>query len=88
MQITANAHREYSGRFFHNDTTTMNLQGEYEHEAKEVLENADMEKMRSTALNGYHIFTTEVEYAGVKQRWEWYSQRKRLRERRKRWRRR
>jgi transposase len=38
-------------------------------EAKDVLEIADMENMRSTALNGYHIVTTEVEYGGVKQRW-------------------
>ena len=37
--------------------------------AKEVLENADMEKMRSISLNGYRIFSTEVEYGGVKQRW-------------------
>jgi len=174
MQISANAYGEYSGRYLHNDTSTMNLQGEYKHEegdldaapieitygfskdhrpdlkqfvislvmsddlpvfiqalngntsdkdhfreiveeygtslrekwgedkiwvwdsafyseknlkaisedyiwitrvpetlteAKEVLENADMEKMRSAALNGYHIFTTEVEYGSVKQRW-------------------
>ena len=174
MQIAANAYGEYSGRFWHNDTSTISLQGEYEHEkgdidavpieithgfskdhrpdlkqfvvslvmsdslpvfiqalngntsdkdhfreivqqygqslrdkwgedkiwvwdsaayseknlkaiskdyiwitrvpetlteAKDVLESADMEKMRSTALNGYHIFTTEVEYEGVKQRW-------------------
>jgi transposase len=38
-------------------------------EAKEVLESIDMEKMRSTTLNGYHIFSTEAEYGGVKQRW-------------------
>ncbi|RJS70299.1 IS1634 family transposase [Methanophagales archaeon] len=174
MQIAANAYGEYLGRFWHNDTSTISLQGEYEHEegdidavpieithgfskdhrpdlkqfvvslvmsdslpvfiqalngntsdkdhfreivqqygqslrdkwgedkiwvwdsaayseknlkaiskdyiwitrvpetlteAKDVLESADMEKMRSTALNGYHIFTTEVEYEGVKQRW-------------------
>jgi len=174
MQIAANAYGEYLGRFWHNDTSTISLQGEYEHEegdidavpieithgfskdhrpdlkqfvvslvmsdslpvfiqalngntsdkdhfreivqqygqslrdkwgedkiwvwdsaayseknlkaiskdyiwitrvpetlteAKDVLESADMEKMRSTALNGYHIFTTEVEYGGVKQRW-------------------
>jgi len=38
-------------------------------EAKEVLENADTEKMRSTTLDGYRLFSTEVEYGGVKQRW-------------------
>jgi len=38
-------------------------------EAKDVLEHADMATMRSTALNGYRIVTTEVEYGGVKQRW-------------------
>ena len=38
-------------------------------EAKEVLENADTEKMKSTSLDGYHLFSTEVEYGGVKQRW-------------------
>jgi transposase len=38
-------------------------------EAKEVLESIDMEKMRSTTLNGYHIFSTDAEYGGVKQRW-------------------
>ena len=32
MQIAANAYGEYSGRFLHNDTTPMSLQGEYEHE--------------------------------------------------------
>jgi len=32
MRIAANAYDEYGGRFFHNDTTTMSLQGEYEHE--------------------------------------------------------
>ncbi len=174
MQITANAYREYSGRFFHNDTTSISLQGEYEHEegdldavpiqithgyskdgrpdlkqfvislvmsddlpvfiqalsgnasdknhfreiakeygaslkekwgedkiwvwdsafyseknikeispsykwitrvpetlseAKELIENSDLEKMRSTSLNGYRLFSTEVEYGGVKQRW-------------------
>ncbi|RJS82056.1 IS1634 family transposase [Methanophagales archaeon] len=174
MQIAANAYGEYSGRFLHNDTTSMSLQGEYEHEegnidavpvqithgysrdhrpdlkqfvislvmsdslpvfiqalsgnisdknhfreivkeygrslqakwsedriwvwdsagysaknlqeisksykwimrvpetlseAKEVLENADTEKMKSTYLNGYRLFSTEVEYGGVKQRW-------------------
>jgi transposase len=174
MRSAANAYKEYKGRFFHNDTTTMSLQGEYEHEegdldtvpiritrgyskdgrpdlkqfvislvmaddlpvfiqalsgnasdknhfreivkeygaslqerwgenkiwvwdsavyseqnikeispsykwitrvpetlseAKELIENSDLEKMRSTALNGYHLFSTEVEYGGVKQRW-------------------
>ena len=174
MRIAANAYGEYSGRFLHNDTTSMSLQGEYEHEegdidavpiqithgysrdhrpdlkqfvislvmsdslpvfiralsgntsdknhfreivkeygrslqakwgedkiwvwdsagyseknlreisesykwimrvpetlseAKEVLENADAEKMRSTSLNGYYLFSTEVEYGDVKQRW-------------------
>ena len=34
-------------------------------EAKEVLEYADTEKMKSTSLNGYHLFSTEVEYGGV-----------------------
>ena len=33
-------------------------------EAKEVLENADTEKMKSTSLNGYRLFSTEVEYSG------------------------
>ena len=169
MQIAANAYGEYSGRFLHNDTTSMSLQGEYEHEegdidavpiqithgyskdhrpdlkqfvislvmsdslpvfiqalsgntsdknhfreivkeygrslqekwgedkiwvwdsagyseknlreisesykwimrvpetlseAKEVLENADTEKMKSTSLNGYRLFSIEVEYGG------------------------
>ena len=32
MQITAKSRKEYSSRFFHNDTTSMSLQGEYEHE--------------------------------------------------------
>ena len=32
MQIAANAYGEYAGRFLHNDTTSMSLQGEYEHE--------------------------------------------------------
>lgn len=32
MRIAANAYNEYGGRFFHNDTTTMSLQGEYKHE--------------------------------------------------------
>ena len=174
MQITAKAHKEYSGRFFHNDTTSISLQGEYAREeddldavpiqithghskdgrpdlkqfvislvmsdslpvfiqtlsgktsdkshfraivkqygqslkemwgedkiwvwdsagymketikgifkdykwisrvpetltdAKELLEHSDMEKMRSTALNGYRILSTEMEYGGVNQRW-------------------
>jgi len=33
-------------------------------EAKEVLENADTEKMKSTSLNGYRLFSIEVEYDG------------------------
>jgi len=174
LRITANAYSEFSGRFLHGDTTSMNLQGEYKHEegdldavpieitygyskdgrpdfkqfvislvmsdslpvfiqalsgntsdknnfremvkeygqslqekwgkdkiwvwgsavyseknlgkisedytwitrvpetlseAKEVLENSDTEKMRSTSLNGYRLFSTEVDYGGVKQRW-------------------
>jgi len=174
MQITSKAYGEYSGRFLHNDTTSINLQGEYKHEegdldavpieithgfskdgrpdlkqfvislvmsdslpvfikalsgntsdkshfreivkeygkslqemwgkdkiwvwdsagyteqtikdisgsykwisrvpetiteAKEVLESMDTEKMHSTTLNGYHIFSTAAEYGGVKQRW-------------------
>jgi transposase len=159
MQITSKAYGEYSGRFFHNDTTSINLQGEYKQEegdldavpieithgfskdgrpdlkqfvislvmsdrthfreivkeygkslqemwgkdkiwvwdsagyteqtikeisgsykwisrvpetiteAKEVLESMDTEKMLSTTLNGYHIFSTAAEYGGVKQRW-------------------
>ena len=36
MQIAGNAYREYSGRFFHNDTTTISLQGEYEHEEGDI----------------------------------------------------
>ena len=32
MQIAANAYGEYSGHFLHNDTTSMSLQGAYEHE--------------------------------------------------------
>jgi transposase len=39
------------------------------YEAKELIENADKEKMRSTALNGYRLFSTAVVYGGVKQRW-------------------
>jgi transposase len=174
MQIAANAYREYSGRFFHSDTTAMSLHGDYKHEegdlddvpiqithghskdgrpdlkqfiislvmsdslpvfiqalsgntsdkrhfrelaikygeflqkkwgedkiwvwgsavyteknlraisesytwitrvpetlteAKEVLEETDTEKMSSTALNGYHLFSIDAEYGGVKQRW-------------------
>lgn len=174
MRIAANAYKEYKGRFFHNDTTTMSLHGEYEHEegdldavpiritrgyskdgrpdlkqfvislvmsddlpvfiqalsgnasdknhfreivkeygaslrekwgenkiwvwdsavysernikeispsykwitrvpetlseAKELIENSDIEKMRSTSLDGYRLFSTEVEYGGTKQRW-------------------
>ena len=174
MRIAANAYNGYGGRFFHNDTTTMSLQGEYEHEegdldavpiritrgyskdgrpdlkqfvislvmsddlpvfiqalsgnasdknhfreivkeygaslqekwgedkiwvwdsavysernikeispsnkwitrvpetlseAKELIENSDLEKMRSTSLDGYRLFSTEVEDGGVKQRW-------------------
>ena len=174
MRIAANAYNEYGGRFFHNDTTTMSLQGEYKHEegdldavpikitpgfskdhrpdlkqfvislvmsddlpvfiqalsgnasdknhfreivkeygaslrekwgedkiwvwdsavysernvkeispcykwitrvpetlseAKELIENSDMEKMRRTTLKGYRLVSTEVEYGGVKQRW-------------------
>ena len=34
-----------------------------------MLENADTEKMKSTSLNGYRLFSIEVEYGGVKQRW-------------------
>ena len=34
-----------------------------------MLENADTEKMRSTTLAGYRLFSIEVEYGGVKQRW-------------------
>lgn len=174
MQITAKCRKEYSSRFFHNDTTSMSLQGEYEQEegdldavpiqitqghskdhrsdlkqfvislimsdslpvfiqtlsgntsdkthfreivkqygqslkeswgedkiwvrdsagytedtikaisddykwisrvpetitdAKEMLESVDMEKTCSTSLNGYRIFSTEMEYGGVNQRW-------------------
>jgi transposase len=174
MRIASNAYKEYGGRFFHNDTTTMSLQGEYEHkegdldaipiqitrgyskdgrpdlkqfvislvmnddlpvfiqalsgnasdknhfreivkeygaslrekwgedkiwvwdsavyseknvkeisssykwitrvpetlsEAKKLIENSDPEEMRSTSLDGYHLFSTEVEYGGVMQRW-------------------
>ena len=32
MQVTANAYGEYSGRYVHNDTTSMNVQGAYAHE--------------------------------------------------------
>ena len=174
MQITANAYRACSGRFFHSDTTSMSLHGDYKHEegdldavpiqithghskdgrpdlkqfiislvmsdslpvfiqalsgntsdkrhfrelaikygeslqkrwgedkiwvwdsavytkknlsaisgsytwitrvpetlseAKEVLEETDTEKMSSTALNGYHLFSIDAAYGGVKQRW-------------------
>ena len=31
MRIAANAYKCYGGRFFHNDTATMSLQGEYGH---------------------------------------------------------
>jgi len=34
-------------------------------EAKEMLENANAEKMRSTTLDGYRLFSTEVKYGGV-----------------------
>ncbi len=36
MQISANAYGEYSGRFWHNDTSTISLQGEYEHEEGDI----------------------------------------------------
>jgi len=36
MRIAANAYGEYSGRFLHNDTTSMSLQGEYEHEEGDI----------------------------------------------------
>jgi hypothetical protein len=32
MLVTANAYGAYSGRYVHNDTTTMNVQGAYAHE--------------------------------------------------------
>ena len=32
MRIAAIAYKGYGGRFFHNDTTSMSLQGDYEHE--------------------------------------------------------
>lgn len=32
MQIAASAYGEYTGRFLHNDTSTISLHGEYEHE--------------------------------------------------------
>jgi transposase len=32
MRIAAKAYTGYGGRFFHNDTTSMSLQGDYEHE--------------------------------------------------------
>jgi transposase len=32
MRVTASAYGEYSGRYVHNDTTTMNVQGAYAHE--------------------------------------------------------
>lgn len=174
MRIAANAYKGYGGRFFHNDTTTMSVHGEYEHEegdldavpieithgyskdgrpdlkqfvislvmdddlpvfiqalsgnasdkkhfreivreygaslkekwgedkiwvwdsavyserdikeissstkwitrapetlseAKELIENSDLEDMRSTSLDGYRLFSTGVEYGGVRQRW-------------------
>ena len=174
MRIAANAYKGYEGRFFHNDTTTMSLQGEYEHEegdldaipieithgyskngrpdlkqfvislvmdddlpvfiqalsgnasdknhfreivkrygaslqamwgedriwvwdsafysernvkevsgsykwitrvpetlseAKEVLETLDGRTLQKTSIAGYHLFSTIVEYGGVKQRW-------------------
>ena len=37
--------------------------------AKEILESVDMEKTCSSSLNGYRIFSTEMEYGGVNQRW-------------------
>ena len=36
MQIAANAYGEYSGRFLHNDTASMSLQDEYEHEEGDI----------------------------------------------------
>ena len=36
MRIAANAYGEYSGRFLHNDTTSMSLQGAYEREEGDI----------------------------------------------------
>jgi len=38
-------------------------------DAKEMLESVDREKTCITSLNGYRIFSTEMEYGGVNQRW-------------------
>ena len=38
-------------------------------DAKEILRSSDVKNMTKTSLSGYHILSTEVEYADVKQRW-------------------
>ena len=57
MQITANAYGEYSGRFFHNDTTSMSLQGEYEHEEGDL----DAVREKEKRWKYHKISSIEVE---------------------------
>lgn len=38
-------------------------------EAKEILETLDGGMLQKTSSAGYHLFSTSVEYGGVKQRW-------------------
>jgi transposase len=38
-------------------------------EAKEVLETLNGGMLQKTSIAGYHLFSTIVEYGGVKQRW-------------------
>ena len=73
MQITANAYRACSGRFFHRDTTSMSLQGDYKHE------EGDLDDVPIQITHGH----SKDSRPDLK-----HSQRKRLHERRKRWRRR
>lgn len=38
-------------------------------DVKEVIRNADLEKMKETTLDGYRLFSTQVAYGDVEQRW-------------------
>ena len=38
-------------------------------DAKRVIMEADMEKMKKTSMDGYHLLTIPVAYGGVEQRW-------------------
>ena len=38
-------------------------------DAKRVIMEADLEKMKKTSMDGYHLLSLPVEYGGVEQRW-------------------